>query len=218
MSPMPDFTTRIHTDEMMDDPAQPPEALRQAYLELRTINRYLGGVRAVRRYLPDLEGGLLLDVAAGACDVGEQLSQGGRWRVVGLDRNCEGLSLASKTLPVAADAFELPFADNTFDCVTTSLFFHHLTDAACEHLLRAMVRVARYRIIVNELHRAALAYWSIRALTRVFSGSSMIRNDAPLSVQRGFLPKELLGIAAHAGFRGSVFRSFPYRLVLVVNK
>jgi ubiquinone/menaquinone biosynthesis C-methylase UbiE len=215
---MPDLAERVHTPELMDDPAQPPEAFARAYRELRTINRYLGGVRAVRRFLPDLEEGSILDVAAGACDIGDRVALNGRWRVVALDRQREGLLHAEHCLPVVGDAFELPFAPDTFDYVTSSLFFHHLQDDACARLLEGLVRVARRRVVVNELHRAAVAYWSIQWLTRLFSGSAMIRNDAPLSVLRGFRAQELVDIAARAGFRGRVYRSFPYRLVLVLDK
>ncbi|HET7898985.1 MAG TPA: SAM-dependent methyltransferase, partial [Flavisolibacter sp.] len=36
------------------------------------------------------------------------------------------------------------------------------------------------------LHRYPLAYYSIKILTRLFSRSYLVKNDAPLSVQRGF--------------------------------
>ena len=46
-------------------------------------------------------------------------------------------------------------------------------------------------VIINDLHRNVLAYWSIKALTSVFSRSYMVRNDAAVSVKRGFKKKEL---------------------------
>jgi len=227
---MPDLGQRIDTAEMMDDPTLGPEEFLKAYDELGTINRYLGGVRAVQRFLPPpTKGpprtqrpaparGLVLDVAAGACDIGDRLIESGRWQVVGLDLNSAGLSLAKRTFPVVGDAFNLPFADNTFDCVTASLFFHHLSDADCSRILRGMFRVARRRVIVNDLHRSQAAYWSIYALTRLLGSSAMVQNDGPLSVRRAFRPDELIALARRAGFEGRVYRSFPYRLVLVVDK
>ena len=227
---MPDLGQRIDTAEMMDDPRCEPEEFLAAYRELRTINRYLGGVRAVQRFLPLRTGrslpperslaanGLMLDVAAGACDVGDHLIESGQWRVVGLDSNRTGLSLAAGCVPVVGDAFDLPFTDNTFECVTASLFFHHLSEADCSRVLQEMFRVARRRVIINDLHRAQAAYWSIYALTRLLGRSAMVQNDGPLSVRRAFRPDELIAIARCAGLEGRVHRSFPYRLVLVVDK
>ncbi len=201
---------------MMDDSTHDREEFLLAYDELATINRYLGGVRAVRRFLPSE--GLVLDAAAGACDIGDRLVGSGLWQVVALDLNTSGLSRAKRSRPVLGDALSLPFGDDTFDCVTASLFFHHLSDEDCVRALQGMVRVSRRWVIVNDLHRAQVAYWSILGMTRLFGSSTMVKNDAPLSVQRGFRLEELVRIARRAGFAGQVHRSFPYRLVLVVDK
>jgi hypothetical protein len=45
---------------------------------------------------------------------------------------------------------------------------------------------------VNDLHRHPLAYYSIRWLTSWFSKSYLVRNDAPVSVLRGFRKDELM--------------------------
>jgi hypothetical protein len=73
-------------------------------------------------------------------------------------------------------------------------------------------------VLVNDLHRHAVAYGSIRALAAMFSKSRMVRHDGPLSVLRAFRPQELLDIARRAGVPARVHRSFPYRLVLVAEK
>jgi hypothetical protein len=44
------------------------------------------------------------------------------------------------------------------------------------------------------LQRHPLAYYSIKILTRLFSKSYLVKNDAPLSVLRGFHKKELVNI------------------------
>lgn len=215
---MPDLSQRVHDPELMDDPSGSEKAFAVAYRELTVINRLLGGVRAVRRFLPGIEGGRLLDVAAGACDIGDALAAAGEWAVVGLDRDVRGLRFASRSVPVVGDAFDLPFDDGSFDLVTASLFFHHLSDEDCVQVLKNMYRVARRRVIVNDLHRAPLAHMSIAVLTRLFSNSVMVRHDAPLSVRRGFRPAEMVRLAERAGITASVYRSFPYRLVLVADK
>ncbi len=215
---MPDLSHRIHDRELMDDLSRSDAEFADAFGELTVINRLLGGVRAVRRFLPELGEGRLLDVAAGACDVGDALAAVDGWSVVGLDRDVRGLKFAQRNLRVVGDAFELPFGDGAFDLVTASLFFHHLSNDDCVRALRSMYRVARRRVIVNDLHRAPLAYASIVVLTRLLSKSVMVRNDGPLSVRRGFRPAELAALAERAGIRARVYRSFPYRLVLVAEK
>jgi ubiquinone/menaquinone biosynthesis C-methylase UbiE len=205
----------------MDDLSRPDSEFVDAYRELATINRRLGGIRAVRRFLPSGGSLSILDVAAGGCDVGEALVEangGRRVRVVSLDLNPRGLRLAKRTVPVVGDAFTLPFADGSFDVVMASLVFHHLKHDECIRVLQEMWRTARFRVIVNDLHRTRVAYLSIRLLSLLFSKSVMVRNDGPVSVRRAFTPGELSQIASEAGVPGQVHRSFPYRIVFVAEK
>ena len=205
----------------MDDLSRPEHEFAAAYRELKIINRTLGGVHAIERFLPPAKRGvnlLMLDVAAGACDVSEALLERLPCRIVTLDLNARGLKLADKSWPVVADALALPFRENTFDVVMASLFFHHLSDDNCVQVLSQMWLIAKQRILINDLHRHAVAYFSIRALTALFSKSRMVRHDGPVSVLRAFRSSELLEIARRAGVPARVHRSFPYRLVLVAEK
>jgi ubiquinone/menaquinone biosynthesis C-methylase UbiE len=205
----------------MDDLSRPEQEFAAAYRELKIINSTLGGVRAIERFLPPAKSGvnlLMLDVAAGACDVSEALIEKLPCRIVTLDLNARGLKLADKSWPVVGDALALPFRDGTFDVVMASLFFHHLSNDNCVQVLSQMWRIARRRILINDLHRHAVAYFSIRALTALFSKSRMVRHDGPVSVLRAFRSSELLDIARRAGVPARVHRSFPYRLVLVADK
>jgi ubiquinone/menaquinone biosynthesis C-methylase UbiE len=212
-----DLSVRSNETELMDDLSRPDSEFVEAYSELTAINKHLGGIRAVERFLPD-DAMSVLDVASGACDVGEALVNRRKCRVVSLDMNPRGLKFAVQTSPVAGDALQLPFADRTFDAVICSLFFHHLTNAECVSVLREMWRVASRTVIVNDLHRNRVAHASIRILSALFSRSTMFRNDSAASVRRAFRPKELAEVAQNAGVPARVFRSFPYRLVLVATK
>ncbi len=126
------FQHRLEATEIMDDLRQPDREFAAAYRELEIINANLGGVRATERFLPRAADLLMLDVAAGACDVSEALLRHRRCRIVTLDLNARGLRLAKHSWPVVGDALDLPFGNDTFDVVMTSLFFHHLrTTTAC---------------------------------------------------------------------------------------
>lgn len=123
-------------------------------------------------------------------------------------------------LLVRADAFSLPFADSAFDFVACSLFLHHFREEDAARLLAEFARVARRFVVVNDLARHLVPWAAIRFLGALFAESPMFRNDAPLSVLRGWTAAELLEIAAHAGLSAAsrVVRLPPYRLVLLVEK
>jgi len=51
---------------------------------------------------------------------------------------------------------------------------------------------------INDLHRHPFAYYSIKWLTKIFSKSYLVKNDAALSVLRGFKRRELEIFSAHS--------------------
>jgi ubiquinone/menaquinone biosynthesis C-methylase UbiE len=212
------FSQRSKQSELMDDLKRPDREFDQAYRELEVINRRLGGIRAIERVLPNRSGLLMLDVAAGGCDVSEALLKKREARIVTLDINPKGFRFARRSWPVIGDAMDLPFPDRTFDVVMASLFFHHLSNDQCVQALANMWRVSQKLVIVNDLHRHPVAYFSIRMLAQQFSKSAMVRHDGPVSVLRAFKPHELLQFAKRAGIPARVHRSFPLRLVLVAEK
>ena len=212
------FAHRLDHPELMDDLSRPESEFDEAYRELEIVNRRLGGIRAIERFLPRAPNLLMLDVAAGGCDVAEALLQKGAVKIVALDINDKGFKYAHKSWLLVGDAMELPFPDNTFDVVMSSLFFHHLKDEECAQVLRNMWRVSKRLVIVNDLHRHPIAYAAIQALAARYSKSVMFRHDAPVSVLRAFKPAELLKLAEQAGVPARVYRSFPFRLVLVAQK
>src|SRR5262245_2498157 len=88
------FQQRADETEIMDDLNQPEQEFAAAYRELELVNRGLGGIRAIERFLPPTNTGdnlLMLDVAAGACDVSEALLRKIPCRIVTLDLNPRGL-------------------------------------------------------------------------------------------------------------------------------
>ena len=215
---MPDFSSRAQITELMDDLSRPAPEFDRAYRELAVINRTLGGIRAIERFLPSKSGLTVLDVAAGGCDIGDALAETRSCHVVSLDINDLGLRKTRRTQPVVGDGTLLPFPDATFDAVICSLSFHHLTDTECVQVLREMWRTSRGRVLVNDLHRHPVAWAAIWILSRLFSRSVMVKHDGPASVQRAFSPGDFKNIARNAGVPAVVHRSFPFRLVLVGTK
>ena len=116
---------------------------------------------------------------------------------------------------IRGNALELPFADNSFDYVISSLFTHHLKDAQIIQTLSEMSRVSKRKIFVIDLHRNPLAYALYKVFCVTFRISRLVREDGSLSILKSFKPDELKDLAEKSEMENvSVTRHFPFRLVL----
>jgi hypothetical protein len=82
------------------------------------------------------------------------------------------------------------FAAEKPGIIFSALFCHHFTDEELVIMLKWLRSNSTVGFFINDLHRHPLAYYSIKILTRLFSRSYLVKNDAPLSVLRGFTKKE----------------------------
>lgn len=219
--PLPDLSSRVQTEEWMDDFSVDDEQLRVALRDLRRINRLLGGHRATDTVLdPTLQSRAslrVLDVGTGSGDYPVHLVRRGAEvgtsvEVVGVDLNPITVGHGRAWLDHAlsptlrrrahieiADALALPYPDNSFDVAHAALFLHHFHGPAAPQLLREMDRVSRLGVIVNDLHRHPLAYVGIWGLSRLLRMAPMVQHDGPISVLRGFTRTELQSLARAAG-------------------
>jgi SAM-dependent methyltransferase len=209
---------RATTPELMDDLALASDELRQNLDELETINTWLGGYQPVlgalarlRAHFPAGRALRLADLGSGG---GDTLRHVARWarrhqvscQLVGIDANEFMLSYAaakSQAYPEIeyeqVNIFSPEFAAQPFDVLTASLFCHHFTDAELVDLLCRWHRQARVAVVINDLHRHPLAYYSIKYLTKLLGGSRLVQNDAPLSVARAFSRQDWVRLLAAAG-------------------
>lgn len=90
-----------------------------------------------------------LDVACGTGFITRHL----RGEVVGLDQSDAMIAVAARQAPQAAyvcgDAFDLPFADGSFDRVFTSHFYGHFEDPERERFLREARRVGSELVVLD---------------------------------------------------------------------
>jgi hypothetical protein len=119
------------------------------------------------------------------------------------------------------DVLSPEFATRNYDIICGTLFFHHFDDDTLSRLLPQLVRQATVGVLINDIHRHWLAYYSIRWLTRWFSSSSMVRYDAPLSVQRAFTRDDWDRVFAQGGidhYRIAWRWAFRWKIMLSSSK
>lgn len=203
--------------EIMDLEMRGYEETAEAYRFIRGVNRYLFGTRVILSHLREYSrrwdrGALIriLDVASGASDIPQAITlwaqkNGFRVQVTALDINPQAMAFAkSQTsgrpgiLFVQGSVFNLPFLPESFDYVISSMFFHHLADEEAVCVLKIFDRFARRGILVNDLTRNLRAYLWIHLFARL-SKNEMIRNDAPLSVLRGYKKIEAEKLIQNSG-------------------
>lgn len=236
---MPNFRGRHGGPEIMDDPVIAPAQLRKALAELRALNRFLGGHSASTRTLQRFvrRNGLkklsILDVGTGAGDYPVRFVAWGESRnldvrVTAIDISNEaihaaeehavkdlGRKAAERITFVAADALDLPFDSGEFDVCTAALFFHHLSNGEAVAALRDMRRIARYGVLINDIHRSPAAYVGLVAVTRLLRFSDVVRHDGPVSVLRAFRAAELQSLAAEAGItKARITWNWAFRWIL----
>jgi len=212
------FERRASGPELMDDLTLASDALRQNLDELATINTWLGGYQpvltALQRLRPQFPAGRPLRVADLGSGGGDTLRHIARWArkngipvaLTGIDANAFMLEYAaakSAEYPEISyrqfDIFSEQFQAQPYDVLTCSLFCHHFADEELVTLLRQWQAQAQVAVVINDLHRHGLAYYSIKWLTRLLGGSYLVQHDAPLSVARAFRREDWVALLARAG-------------------
>jgi ubiquinone/menaquinone biosynthesis C-methylase UbiE len=211
----------------LDTDAGTPREVEDSLADLRTINRYFGGLHtmaelvaevATRQNVTSLS---WLDVGGATGDLAHLTSKslvkrGIEVRPVLLDRMASHLN--GRYASVAGDALALPFKENSFDVVSSCLFVHHLEPQEVVRFTNESLRVARYAVLINDLIRhplhVALAYVGY-AVYR----SRLTRHDAVASVRRAYTVKEIEEILKLTHASGiEVRRFFPFRMGVVAWK
>lgn len=206
-----DTRVRSERQELMDDLSLQGDELEKCLRELSFINTTLGGV------YPSVSGvfGLIpagckrlsvLDIGTGSADLPRHLAKEARKR--GIEIHITAIDLSDTTIATAqklsadypeitlrvVNLFDLPL-EQKFDVVHAALVLHHFSIADAPRALAQMFALSRYGVVLNDLHRHALAWLGIRLLTRVLSRNRFIRNDGPLSVLRAFVRRDFEAMA-----------------------
>lgn len=211
---MVDLSKRSSQKELLDRDDIPFADIEKNMRELDVINTWLGGHAISKKGLKRVIGHRRqVSICEIGCGGGDNLRVLGRWcgkrgiaaAVTGIDYNAHCVAVAKQRWTgdraewLCADYREVSFADRRPDIIFSSLFCHHFTDAELTGQLKWMEMNAGMGWFINDLQRHRLAWYAIRLLTAVFSRSYLVKNDAPLSVLRGFSRAEWKRLLASAG-------------------
>jgi len=225
---------RSDQKEYLDEDGIETKDLFRNLKELDVINALLGGYNASRkgflRLLNEKKISTVLDIGFGGGDSIKLLSDlaGKRKKDVffyGVDLKQDCINYASKNLSAILNK-ELLCCDyraissellKKIDLIHCSLFLHHLNNEEIIGLFK-FARANNCIILANDIHRHSFAYYSIKWLTALFSKSYLVKNDAAVSVTRGFRKKELLALLAESGYKEySVTWSWAFRYIIIAE-
>lgn len=225
------FRSRSRKKELLDQAEIPPADLYQNLRELDFINHWLGGYQisfsAFKKVLKKDQSYTICDIGCGGGDTLKRLSSWGKKNNFQLDLH--GIDLKQVCIEYAENNLKNEDVNfirddyrNVFnhlgkvDVIHACLFCHHLSGEQLVGLVR-FCRDHGCTLVINDLERHPIAYYAIKLLTGLFSKSYLVKNDAPLSVLRGFKKPEWIEILDKAGANNySVKNKWAFRHEVIV--
>jgi 2-polyprenyl-3-methyl-5-hydroxy-6-metoxy-1,4-benzoquinol methylase len=202
---------RSNAPEIMDNFALEGEILKDALDKIAKINQLLGGNKISLLGLYDLIVSIpksqqitIVDVGCGNGDMLRSLANFGitnnfNFQLIGIDANAFTVNYATK-LSVdypnvrfrCEDVFSQDFENLKYDVVLCTLTLHHFKDSEIIKLMSVFNANSRIGIVINDLHRSAVAYRLFQVLCFIFRLNAMSREDGLVSILRGFKKEELI--------------------------
>ncbi len=221
--------------ELLDQADIPFLDIQQNMQELNTINTFLGGhavtIAGLKKLISESGNKKSFSICELGCGGGDNLLALSAWcnknqvnaTFTGIDikaaciefaqQQCSGLDADWITADYATVRF-----DQKPDVIFSSLFCHHFSDTDLMAMLQWMKANAAKGFFINDLHRHPLAFYSIKLITALFSNSYLVKNDAPLSVARGFIKTEWQQLLQAAGINSYNLQwKWAFRHLIVCN-
>lgn len=207
---------RSYQKELMDGNDIPFEAMAQTLKELNIVNTRLGGhaitIKGIRQLIKDKEKVSICEIGCGGGDnlfaiYKYCLKKNIPVTFIGIDINPECIAFAKQQysqLPcqwICSDYALVNFENNPPDIIFSSLFCHHFTNEELVAMLKWQQQSSRKGFFINDLHRHWLAYYLIKYITKFFSKSYLVKNDACLSVARSFTKEDWNQLFQQAGIK-----------------
>ena len=213
--------------ELLDTDSGTPEEIAASLSDLKRINSWFGGVSTTQALVLRVvqQSGLrrlsLLEVASGAGYVprrvrGNLEKRGIELDVTLLDRRSSHLDHFPRS--IAGDVLSLPFRNQSFDLVSSTLFIHHLRPDQLVQSVREALRVCRRAVLINDLQRSRLHLWMVYAGLPLFR-SRITWHEAPASVIQAYTPAEMQDMLKEVpGARLEISGHYLYRMGVILWK
>ncbi len=213
---MPSFAHRSYQKELLDGNDVSFAHIKQNMQELDRINQLLGGhkttLQGASKLLKKGTATQPASIIEIGCGGGDNLRVIKNWcfkkglnvHLTGIDINPNCIAFAqsrsqNKGIEFICSDYSNVVFNATPNIIFSSLFCHHFTNAQMVPMLQWMKQNTITGFFINDLHRHPFAYYSIKLFTRLLSRSSLVKNDAPLSVQRSFIKKDWYELFHSAG-------------------
>jgi 2-polyprenyl-3-methyl-5-hydroxy-6-metoxy-1,4-benzoquinol methylase len=210
---MIDLSHRSYQAELMDRDDIPFAAMAQTLKELNVINTRLGGhaitLSGVKKLASQDSPVTICEIGCGGGDNLQAIYKYCNKRnlpvdFIGIDMNAECIAFAKQQYPnlpckwICSD-YAAATLENKPAIIFSSLFCHHFTDEQLVQMLLWLKENSSHGFFINDLHRHWLAYYLIKYITRFFSRSYLVKNDACISVARSFRRSDWSTLFAKAG-------------------
>ena len=230
---MVDLRTRSTEAEIMDDLDLPPNEIDPVLTGLGKMNRWFGAHQTIINALKKFQVNKGDTVSDWGCGGGDTLIALHKWSAKNdLSLQLTGIDAASAAIKFAEQrsaGYHIDYIKanvlgdeplpHQFDIVFSGLFSHHFNDEQWVQLIKKMHGCARRGIILTDLHRHWLLYFSVVVITHLFTRNKMVRVDGPLSVKRSFKRKELTALLRKAQIDNyKLTWIWPFRWLLVIYK
>ena len=215
---------KSYQKELLDADEIPEADLIQNLKELKFINTHLGGHAVIKKGLKTFGQGPfnILEIGSGGGDNLMFLKKyftGNKYNGLDIKEICTQYSnFQDPTINWILDDYKNHKPKEKYDLIFNSLFCHHFKDEDLVEMLKWMKENAKIGFFIGDLHRHWLAYYSIKLLTFLFSKSYLVKNDAPLSVKRGFTKNEWKILLEKAGIKEyKITWCWAFRHLIVVK-
>lgn len=224
---------RSYQIELLDADNIPFDDIKQTMKELNSINSLLGGHKITIEGVKKLaDPGPELTVCEIGCGGGDNLKAVSKYltknnrkgNYIGIDLKKECTDFAQQQYPelnaawITSDYSEVVFKQKP-DIIFSSLFCHHFTDEQMIEMLIWLDKNTTKGFFINDLQRNSIAYYLIKWLTAAFSKSYLVKNDACISVSRGYKRNEWEMLLKNAGINNYSIRwKWAFRYLVICKK
>jgi ubiquinone/menaquinone biosynthesis C-methylase UbiE len=228
-----DFNKRSYEKEMMDDKIESIDDLFVNLKELELINIFTGGrhtCTAIKKLMTDQNKSYkLLDIGFGAGDmlayILKKKPNQGKFQITAVDIMPEAKAYIDTYHADLKNQVNFKISDYKMvlnhhektDIAYAGLFCHHFNDEELVEFFKIVQQNCTVGAVINDLQRSPFAYYGIKILVSLFSKSPFTKNDAPLSVLRGFTKRELIQLLEKASVKHySIQWKWAFRYVITI--